>query len=200
MSSRWCPVCLDPLDRRDESVPCRRCGNRLRFDDALTALPTEALIAVDERPWLTVRDTPRGFVLRASLRSWFALLPGAWVAISAASLLVHVGVALRGHVPVAGLAVSLAMLAGFGLLLALALVGEQTLAVDGDEATLTTRAGPLSWSERLSWSGVRAVRVERYARAGGVFLDGDGEKYFGQMLSPRRQLEVARALFPRLGS
>ncbi len=195
MDPRWCPVCLDALDR---SGPCPRCGNHLLEGDALAAFPTEALIAVDEHPWMTLTDTPRGFVLRVALRSWLALLAGVWVALSIVSLLAQLGAA-HGRVSAAGVAVSLAMLAGFGALLALTLAGEQTLTVDGDEATLVTRAGPLSWRERARWSGVRALRVERMGRAGGVHLDGVGLR-FGQMLSARRQFAAARAVYPRLAT
>lgn len=194
MDPRWCPVCLDPLARDDE---CARCGNRLLPADALGAPPLARLITADANPWLSLRETPRGFVLRMAQRSWLAALAGAWVAIALLALAAQVAeLVTRGRLSTPGVAVSLAMLAGFGLLFGYTAVGVQTLEVDGDEATLITRVGPLAWTERARWSSVRGVRVERIARTGGVHLDE--AMSFGQALSARRQFEAARALYPRL--
>jgi hypothetical protein len=210
-----CPSCRREIPTEDVNVEkdialCRACNQTFSFAELLQAQASGVTVDLDRPPkgaWF--REDMTGFEVGSTTRSATALFLVPFMCVwSGFSLGGIYGTQIYQHK--FNLATSLfgiPFVLGTVILGSLALMttfGRTVLSVNGDQGKIFTGVGPIGWTRKFKWTGIREVsegignvqRNGRYQQQ--IVLQGDTRLTFGSGIREDRRYFILNALRSRL--
>ena len=205
-----CPSCRHEIPTVDVNVEkdialCRACNQTFSFAE-LVAEPSGPMVDLSKPPkGVWYRQDMSGFELGATTRSAaaFFLVPFmcVWSGFSLGGIygsqIYHHKFNLTSSL--LGIPFILGSLLFWSLAL-MATFGRTVLYVNGDQARIFIGVGPVGWTRKFKWSGIREVSegVGGYQRNGRlqprIVLEGDTRLTFGSNLREDRRYFIVNAL------
>jgi hypothetical protein len=215
-----CPSCgakipLEDINVSTDIALCRACGRTCRFSEVADAPATGAadLNAPPSGAWF--EQTPDGFRVGATLRSWIAIFYVPFTCVWAGVSLYGIyGTQIRsGHFVLFQSLFGLPFLIGSCFLIsscALYVAGRIEVTRLGDRLSVFTGVGWLGWTRNYTWTDFTSAREDTRLNKWGwtnrgriIVLEGKSRVAFGSGLTENRSyfvLSVLRAMLKSAGS
>ncbi|HWF17928.1 MAG TPA: hypothetical protein VG754_01590 [Verrucomicrobiae bacterium] len=205
-----CPKCGREIPMEDVNVEkdialCRSCNQTFSFADLVQESREPAIDLARPPKGVWFKQDMRGFEIGSTTRSpvAFFLVPlmCLW---SGGSLARIYGSQIRsGKFEIGKSLFGLPFLLGtivLGTITLMTIFGKTTVSVQGDQGKVFVGLGPIGWTRRFKWSGVREIR-EGYCgttRNGrqqmGIILEGETRLTFGSGMREERRYFIFSAM------
>lgn len=206
-----CPECDRPFAASEMNVAkdvavCPECDEAY----ALSELVADQKVAVEEfdlgqpPPGVSFEQTGIGWRLTSTTRSQvgFILVPFAlfWCGVGFPNLYVYLVSGTYDWGQTAGVSVFCIAALVLVLFALMTTVGMLTVSVERGEGSVFVGIGPIGWTRRFDWNGIRKIEEEnvgyRYSGSNGlaIALIGQARIKFGSMLTHQRRYFLVQAL------